>query len=592
MRKLYFILLALLLTYSASLVAQQTYKTNALSIQYKDVSQEAVHVNYSSSVLFAGEYLFYKVFCINKDSRWLSALSKIAYVELISETGEVVFKHKVELVEGEANSEFFIPTAIESGSYKLIAYTRWMKNYGLSSFFQADIAIINPYRNDQKVILNKNSADSVLLYTNNNDADSSHDNTMGFDLHLDKKIFESREKVVVDIKNYKGRKGYGKYTLSVRKVDTISRLLKHNRLSYKNNLFKGTSNNKIPGNRVFYEPEASGTIIKGRVIESQSKQPTKQNVAISVSGEHFLFRAKATNEEGEFTFFALDANHEYNDAVVHVIGDAKKRYEIVIEEDAPLDYKVLSFKPFTIDASLRKEITKRSIYNQLENGYYSVKPDTIKQVPSKMPFTYYEKSTTTNLDEFKRFSTIKEVFTELIKNAWTGTDTLGKPVVKVRQEDDEQETGFLPLIFIDGVFVQNHDHLLSYDARKVDNITVLRKYYIFGTQPYQGAILVETKRKDYTNQDFGAHLKNVSLFQHQKRKNYFKQLYANETQQRSSRIPDYRMQLAWEPDIELSTNELHFQFFTSDNLGQYEISLEGFTVDGKPVSLRQMIEVK
>ena len=193
MRKLYFILLALLLTYSASLVAQQTYKTNALSIQYKDVSQEAVHVNYSSSVLFAGEYLFYKVFCINKDSRWLSALSKIAYVELISETGEVVFKHKVELVEGEANSEFFIPTAIESGSYKLIAYTRWMKNFGLSSFFQADIAIINPYRNDQKVILNKNSADSVLLYTNNNDADSSHDNTMGFDLHLDKKIFGSRD---------------------------------------------------------------------------------------------------------------------------------------------------------------------------------------------------------------------------------------------------------------------------------------------------------------------------------------------------------------------------------------------------------------
>jgi hypothetical protein len=209
-----------------------------------------------------------------------------------------------------------------------------------------------------------------------------------------------------------------------------------------------------------------------------------------------------------------------------------------------------------------------------------------------VPFTYYEESKTYNLDDFTRFSTMKEVFTEIVESAWTGTDTLGNPAFRVRQFEDVQETRFLPLLFIDGVFVQNHDRLFSYNARKVDKVTVLQKQYIYGTQHYQGVILVDTKLKDYQNQDFGDYLKNVELFQPQQSKSYFLQSYSSETWERESRTPDYRTQLLWEPNIELSTKEMSFQFFTSDNLGQYEISLEGFTVEGKPVSLRQMINVE
>jgi hypothetical protein len=148
------------------------------------------------------------------------------------------------------------------------------------------------------------------------------------------------------------------------------------------------------------------------------------------------------------------------------------------------------------------------------------------------------------------------------------------------------------LLFIDGVFIQNHDRLLSYNARKVDKIIVLRDQFEFGTQRYQGVILVETKLKDYKSQGFGDYLNNVDLFQSQQSKSYFQQSYSNEISERESRTPDYRTQLFWEPNIELSTKEMNFKFFTSDNLGQYEISLEGFTVEGKPVSLRQLIRVE
>ena len=467
-----------------------------------------------------------------------------------------------------------------------------MRNLGVSTFFQADIGIINPYRQNQQAILGGSLGEKSVFDTNVQELNTSPEDTKGFALQLDKQTFGIREKVILDFKNFIGLKGYGKYSLSIRKTDSVSKLLKHKDINSNTKLFTENTTNKSSTDFTFYIPESSGTILTGKVIEKESELPAKQNVAISVGGKNFLFRAKSTNDKGEFVFYALDANFENNQAVIQVLGDAKKDYKIVMEDDPSIDYSALSFTSFQIDESLRELITERSIYNQVENGYYSIKPDTIRPVKPKVPFTYYEESKSYNLDEFTRFSTMKEVFTELIKNAWTGTDTLGNTVVKVRQFEDDQETRFLPLLFIDGVFVQNHDHLLGYNALKVDKITVLQKQYIYGTQHYQGVILVDTKLKNYQNQDYGDYLKNVSLFLPQQPKSYFEQSYGNEQSEREARIPDYRNQLLWEPNIELSSREMNFQFFTSDNFGQYEIFLEGFTVEGKPVSLRQTFSVE
>lgn len=42
----------------------------------------------------------------------------------------------------------------------------------------------------------------------------------------------------------------------------------------------------------------------------------------------------------------------------------------------------------------------------------------------------------------------------------------------------------------------------------------------------------------------------------------------------------------------MSNKEMIINFFTSDNNGEYEICIEGFTANGNPVSLRDFIIVK
>ena len=186
---------------------------------------------------------------------------------------------------------------------------------------------------------------------------------------------------------------------------------------------------------------------------------------------------------------------------------------------------------------------------------------------------------------------MKEVFTEVVKHVWTGNDSNGNKVVKVRNFEYNKDSEFLPLVFVDGIFVQEHENLLEYNALKVDEVSVLRNQYKFGTQDYQGVILIKTIADDYSNKLSGEYLKDIGLFKPERRKSYFKQAYLKNNEQLTNRTPDFRSQLLWEPSIDLVANEMSFQFFTSDNIGDYQISLEGFTIEGKPVSIREIISV-
>jgi len=81
--------------------------SEALTGYYK-VPQEKVFVHYNASLLFSGEYLYYKLYCFNDEKNRLTSISKIAYVTLINEKGESVFEHKIKLNQGIGQGDFFV----------------------------------------------------------------------------------------------------------------------------------------------------------------------------------------------------------------------------------------------------------------------------------------------------------------------------------------------------------------------------------------------------------------------------------------------------------------------------------------------------
>ncbi len=55
---------------------------------FKDIPQETIFIHFNSTLLLTGEYLYYKVYCLNTETNYLSDLSKMAYVELIGKKME------------------------------------------------------------------------------------------------------------------------------------------------------------------------------------------------------------------------------------------------------------------------------------------------------------------------------------------------------------------------------------------------------------------------------------------------------------------------------------------------------------------------
>ena len=72
----------------------QTLLNKSQMAFYNNIPQEKIFVHYNSSLLFSGDYLHYKIYNINSRTEKLSKISKIAYVELIGNKKNKVFKNK------------------------------------------------------------------------------------------------------------------------------------------------------------------------------------------------------------------------------------------------------------------------------------------------------------------------------------------------------------------------------------------------------------------------------------------------------------------------------------------------------------------
>ncbi|WP_148639374.1 hypothetical protein [Aquimarina longa] len=553
--------------------------------------KEHIFIHHNTTLLFSGEYLYYKVYCIDLKTQKKSYLSKIAYVELVGEDKKTVFRHKIRLEEGHGQGDFFIPVAVASGNYKLIGYTQWMKNEGLSSFFQSDINIINPYQRlqkEKKLNDNNQSTNNLLkdvIY------ESDDENVQ---LVVNAKNNTKRSAVSVLVKSLKKSLSYGNYSLSVRKIDTILIPSKHTAKKNSEQYKKTEINYTKEVKQHFFTPELRGELIYGKI---KSKTPdfkeSNKKIVISIPEEEQYQLKIATTDKKGFFKFNLDKKYSGSQALIQVLGDEKQQYDIQLHRPKDIDYSNLIFNTFTITPQMKDMILKRSIYNQINNAYFSVKPDTIKPFKKATPF-YGDDIEVYNLDEYTRFPTVKETIVEIIDNVWIDKTRKGKEVFKVRRKNYSayNKVDLLPLVIIDGLMIQDHNDLINYNPKKIKRIKLSRKKYFYGSHMFLGVIDLETVDKDYYRKKTSNNIHTIELFKPLPEKKYFYQKYNETITSSTDRIPDFRQQLLWIPDFILDKEEIKIDFFTSDNIGDYEISLEGFTNEGVPVSTQTVITVE
>lgn len=108
--------------------------------------QEKVFVHTDKDFFIAGDILWFKVYVADAFTGRPSALSKVAYVEIIDADKKPVLQAKIKIDSGSGNGSFQLPTSVKSGNYTVRAYTSWMRNFNESLYFSGTVTIINTLR--------------------------------------------------------------------------------------------------------------------------------------------------------------------------------------------------------------------------------------------------------------------------------------------------------------------------------------------------------------------------------------------------------------------------------------------------------------
>ena len=586
------LILLIVLLFSQNSIAQNN-NTSIELIEIDTKINESIYITPITNAYLSGETLRYKLFCINKTNNTASIYSKIAYVELIDHDKKSIFTHKLFLENGTANGDYFIPINLETGNYKLIGYTNWMLNKSYPDYFNIDIYIVNPYQSDNQNAIFETQDKNIeeKNHTPQDLAASSINSNANIKIELDKKVYSKREQINIKIKTNSEDFLKGNYSLSVRKMDG---LLLNNKLSfneYQNSNIDRVSNNTI--NRLnFVLPELRGEIIVGKIVAKKTENSLEnKNLALSIPGQNFEFKISKTDKNGNFLFI-LDKPSSNSNVIIQLIDSDKENYTIEIDKPKTPNYSKLTFNHnIAFNSNFNKNVKERAVSSQIENAYYNLTKDSV--APQKIATKFYEPIAKEYiLDDYTRFATLKETTVEIVKEMYY---TQTKNNYELRLNNNALNNAVnskieMPtLVLVDGLIIEDMNELFDYKMSNIHKISISNGGYYYGTKTFESLISFTTKNFDYASKLSGSFIIKPEILRPLSKKDYYQPDYTNKN--KNSRIPDYRHQLLWLPELLLKEKENLITFYTADVTGIFEITLEGFTNEGKPVSLIENFQV-
>ena len=136
----------------------------SLNLYEANEQNEKIYLQTDKSFYISGEICWFKSYVVDASLHNPFSLSKVAYVELLNHESKPVMQGKISLQQGTGNGSFFLPLYLPSGSYRIRAYTNWMKNSGPEYFFEKNITVVNTMKRDRDSLVKKTAALDVQFF--------------------------------------------------------------------------------------------------------------------------------------------------------------------------------------------------------------------------------------------------------------------------------------------------------------------------------------------------------------------------------------------------------------------------------------------
>ncbi len=540
-----------------------------------DNAGEKIFVHTDRENYLSGEMIWFKAYSVNGESKKLSSISKIAYIEILDDENKVLVQRSVKLVGGTGDGSLYIPLTIRTGGYKLRCYTRWMRNTPPEMYFEKFLSIINAFTPVDKRLINTDSTNSDSMIRALKSVNSESKNKLRITGSRDE--YSKREKVILKIGNEPESKNPLNFSISVSKVDSLDKFKNHGIHEYFNMpvfpaLIKESREDV---------PEYEGQMITGYVETCNGELGRGLTIFLYDKGGNVIIYASKTNDEGRFLF--VTSEFIPSPSVLIKSENPDNCFKIELDESYSDEYSSFKIPSFSISENDLKEISRRSVYTQVRSalGNRFTQLDTVNY--SNFFESGYEEY---RLDDYTRFHSIETTFREYVSQISVRTRK-EKLFFRVRSSSGQFYNAD-PLILIDGTVVDDHSLLQTINPNKIEKIFIERELYLIGESTFYGAIGLFTKPGEKIS------FKNPNEYRlpinQEIRAPFFPKYLTDE--EKNSPKPDLRTLLYWNPKIVIEENIKEVQFYTSDVPGIYKGVVQGICEDGEAVYQEFTFEVK
>ncbi|MDZ7899592.1 MAG: MG2 domain-containing protein [Arcicella sp.] len=121
--------------------------------------QEKAYLHADKPYYVAGETLWFKAYLVEALTNRPDTVSVPLYVDLIDNAaGKIINQRIIKLTAGFGHGDFTLPDSLQTGVYRLRAYTNWMRNMDESLFYTKDFQV---YSINQQEVTDKLNAEII-----------------------------------------------------------------------------------------------------------------------------------------------------------------------------------------------------------------------------------------------------------------------------------------------------------------------------------------------------------------------------------------------------------------------------------------------
>ena len=533
--------------------------------------RERVYLQTDKQLYLTGELLWIKMYTTDMDGK-LTSFSKTGYVELIHDSIPEV-QAKIEIRNGTGTGWMELPTMIPTGYYRMKAYTRYMRNEGESTFFEKTICIVNPFAQGDLIESEETNTSFALKHFEKN--------AINANIATGKQTYSKRSKGEIRLTGLPSENiSLG---ISIAGFDPV---LEANTsiVEWKKQL----PSNSTPFDNKRFLPEYEGEIIEGVLIDQETGNPAynKTNVTtlLTFPGDDIQLYSGKGDENGNVTFFTQGATgkQEFVTTSIDPFG-GKYRVDIRSPYAVHTPIRLPIFRP---DSTWRDYLQKRNLSVQVAHAYTADSLSIIKKVEPLFNFQPYDRYM---LDDYTRFTNMEELFIEFVRFVSIRRTNAGRRFTM--HAEGLMNTTDNVLVLFDNIPIINHEVMCNYNPLNIKSIETHIGRYLFGGLLYDGITAFFSYKNDYPGITFDT---ATQLFDYEGAQPY-RFFYAPDYDElgETTRLPDFRHTLLWEPSLQTKgKNELVLPFTTSYMSGKYLITVEGIGANGTIVYANQMIEVE